>query len=246
MNKSGLLLRLAISIGFAAVFVGFISSQVFYKLTYQSNLDKTQTSIEQLYEVVSPTSKIAAYLSDEELAKEVVNGLSASHVIYAAAFQTPDFTVYSERYNERGENQSQFIVTSPFVEGEVLGTVLVQQNLEFIKTDSEEAASFVSNSLLIQALVVTLIAIFISFYFITRPMLIIAKTLHLLNPGTARRLKKPMFHNQSELGDLVSDINLLLEKAEDQITKERELRNEIEVLEKRFRLLFENSVAPLF
>lgn len=245
MNKSGLLLRLAISIGFAAVFVGFISSQIFFKLAYQHNQDKTQANIEQLYDVVAPTANIAAYLGDQELAKEVINGLDNSQEIIAAAFESELFSIHSDTYQANHQKQTEFIVTSPFTPSEKLGKIIVQHNLAYIEQDSKEAASFLSNSLLIQALVVTSIAIFIAFYFITKPILIIAKSLHSLNPGTARRLKKPIFHDKSELGNLVEDINLLLEKAEDQISQERLLRSEIEVLEKRFRLLFENSVAPI-
>ena len=245
MNKSGLLLRLAISISFAAVFVGFISSQVFFKFAYQHNQNKTQANIKQLYDVVAPTANIAAYLGDQELAKEVINGLDNSQEIIAASFEAELFTIRSDTYLKNHEKYTEFIVTSPFETSEQLGKITVQHNLEYIEQDSREAASFLSNSLLLQAFVVTLIAIFIAFYFITKPILIIAKSLHSLNPGTARRLKKPIFHDKSELGNLVEDINLLLEKAEDQISQERFLRSEIEILEKRFRLLFENSVAPI-
>ena len=245
MNKSGLLLRLAISISFAAVFVGFISSQVFFKLAYQKNLDETQASIEQLYEVVAPTANIAAYLGDQELAKEVINGLDNHQAILAAAFISEQFSIRSDTYQSTQNKQTEFVVSSPFMPSEQLGTVIVQHNLAYIEKDSQAAARFLSNSLLVQAFVVTAIAIFIAFYFITKPILIIAKSLHSLNPGTARRLKKPTFHDKSELGNLVEDINLLLDKAEDQISQERLLRSEIEVLEKRFRLLFENSVSPI-
>ena len=245
MNKSGLLLRLAISISFAAVFVGFISSQVFFKLAYQNNLDKTQASIEQLYEVIAPTANIAAYLGDQELAKEVINGLSNNQAILAVSFESELFSIQSHAFKSEPAEQTEFMVYSPFVPSESLGKIKVQHNLAYIEEDSQNAASFLSNSLLIQAFVVTVIAIFIAFYFITKPILVIANSLHSLNPGTARRLKKPVFHDKSELGNLVEDINLLLEKAEEQISQERLLRSEIELLEKRFRLLFENSVAPI-
>jgi diguanylate cyclase (GGDEF)-like protein len=245
MNKSGLLLRLAISISFAAVFVGFISSQVFFKLAYQHNQDKTQENIEQLYDVVAPTANIAAYLGDQELAREVINGLKNSQSIIAASFESELFSLHSDNFLAEHEKQTEFIVTSPFSSSEKLGKVIVQHNLAYIEKDSKDAASFLSNSLLVQAFVVTIISIFIAFYFITKPILIIARSLHSLNPGTARRLKKPTFHDKSELGNLVEDINLLLEKAEEQLSQERMLRSEIEVLEKRFRLLFENSVAPI-
>ena len=115
MNKSGLLLRLAISISFAAVFVGFISSQVFFKLAYQKNLDKTQASIEQLYEVVAPTANIAAYLGDQELAKEVINGLSNNQAILAASFESELFSIQSETFKSETAKQTEFMVYSPFV-----------------------------------------------------------------------------------------------------------------------------------
>jgi diguanylate cyclase (GGDEF)-like protein/PAS domain S-box-containing protein len=43
----------------------------------------------------------------------------------------------------------------------------------------------------------------------------------------------------------VRDVNILLDKTEQQFSSERKLRQEIEALEKRFRMLFENSLSPI-
>jgi len=76
-------------------------------------------------------------------------------------------------------------------------------------------------------------------------MIVVAKSLHILKPGTDERLAIPIFHTRSELGNLVMDVNKLLEKTESQFGQERKLRTEIETLEKRFRMLFENSLSPI-
>ncbi len=245
MNKSGLILRLALTIGFSAVFIGFISSQLFYKVTYKNTLDTAQADIAQIYITVSPSSSIAAYLSDKELANEVLNGLVSNNLIMAASFTTQDLNIATEKFTANYPHQSKFQIVSPFLKNEIIGEVVINHDITYISSRADTTALFVSNALFIQSIVVTSIAIFIAFYFITKPMITIVNTLHTIHPGTSKRLKTPQYHQHSELGNLVNDINALLARTEMQITDERKLRAEIELLEKRFRLLFENSISPI-
>ena len=72
-------------------------------------------------------------------------------------------------------------------------------------------------------------------------MLRVGRSLHKITPGTKERIEMPEYHSRSEIGELVQDTNQLLNKVEEQFTQERQLREEIEFLEKRFRMLFENA-----
>jgi len=69
----------------------------------------------------------------------------------------------------------------------------------------------------------------------------VGRSLHEITPGTAQRIDVPDYHSRSEIGTLVNDTNQLLGKVEEQFSQERQLREEIEFLEKRFRMLFENA-----
>ncbi|AWB66405.1 diguanylate cyclase [Saccharobesus litoralis] len=245
MNKTGLLVRLAVVIIFASLAVGFISAQIFYRFTYLSEVEVAEKEIAQLYETVSATASIAAYLGDSELAKEVVNGLATNDIVDFAMISAGDIQVSSAFTEEDRINQSRFDIYSPFIKDQVVGQLTIIHDINYISRNAKDLGAINATALVAQSIVVTLVAIIIAYLLITQPMISIAKALHKITPGGSKRIPVPSFHNSSELGKLVRDVNNLLDKAERQISQERTLRQEIELLEKRFRMLFENSVSPI-
>ncbi|MDP2560675.1 sensor domain-containing diguanylate cyclase [Psychrobium sp. 1_MG-2023] len=244
MNKSGLVLRLAIVIIFTAAAVGLISTQLFYSINYKNNLADGYQSIEQLHKTVSATASIATYLEDSELANEVINGLTSNDIINGAAINTSKLNISSKGYTDN-ENVVSFRLFSPFEQDREVGRLSIMPNLTHIR-DQADAISFDNAvALTIEVTIISIITILVAFFVITRPILGIGKSLHNTVPGTDQRIKTPENHQQSELGVLVNDINKLLEKTEEQFFNERSLRNEVEVLENRFRMLFENATNPI-
>ena len=243
MNRSGLLVRLAVVIIFSALAVGFISAQIFYRLTYQNELEIANEEIEQLHATVSATASIAAYLTDEELAKEVINGLETNGIVHGAKIKTEKMAIESKLEYE--DSSLEFDLISPFEKNKKVGSLVIIPDFQYIQARANEIGEANAKALIAQASTVTLIALMVAYILITQPMISIASQLHKTTPGTSKRISTPVFHENSELGKLVGDVNMLLEKTESQITEERRLRREIEVLEKRFRMLFENSVSPI-
>ena len=243
MNKSGLLVRLALVIAFSSLAVGLISAELFYRLTYLNEVEIANKEITQLNQTVSATASIAAYLEDHELAKEVVNGLGTNDIVLGASIRINQQLITPEI--EADGASLDFKLNSPFEPDKLVGTLSIVPNLSYIEQRARKIGQNNSMALIAQAFVVTLIAIYITYVLITRPMINSAHHLHTISPGTRDRLKVPDFHDGSELGELVRDINKLLDKTQSQISEERKLRNDIEVLEKRFRMLFENSVSPI-
>jgi len=243
MNKSGLLIRLAIVIGFASVAIGFLSSQLFYRVTFNQEVAITQQSIGSLYKTIAATAATAAYLVEKDLAQEVVDGLSTNEVVLNAKMKFENIEVVN--------NENDFIkpvffpIKSLFEADKSIGTLVIAPNIRYIEEKAKQLALDNSKAMIIQALVVTIVAICVAFFLITQPMINIARALHKTVPGEGNRLSVPDFHQNSELGELVRDVNILLDKTEQQFTRERKLRLEIEALEKRFRMLFENSLSPI-
>ena len=67
-----------------------------------------------------------------------------------------------------------------------------------------------------------------------------------IKPGDDDRLYCPKGYENNEIGNLVSDINKLLVSVSDTLAQERRLRNQVEVMEKHFRLIFERASAGIF
>lgn len=243
MNRSGLLIRLAVVMIFSSLAVGFISAQIFYRLTYLNEVEIANKEIAQLYRTVSSTASIAAYLEDNELANEVVNGLATNGVVHSAKIKANKLTVSS--FSQSEEKPLVFDLLSPFEQGKVVGELVIIPDLAYIENRAQAIGQGNAKALIAQSSLVTLISIFIAYILITKPLISIASELHSTSPGTSNRISTPDFHKQSELGVLVRDINHLLSKTEKQITEDRNLRLELEILEKRFRMLFENSASPI-
>ena len=244
VNKSGLLIKLALVIGFTSIAIGFLSSQLFYQITYLKGLETAKHNISQLNLTVASTAEIAAYLSDSELGQEVVNGLTKNEIVQGAAIKVENILI-SSTFNEPPANPVAFPIYSPFEKNKQVGSLIIYQNLSHIEEQAKRLGIDNVKAMILQTFVINLVVILISFYLITRPMIVVAKSLHILKPGTDERLAIPIFHTRSELGNLVMDVNKLLEKTESQFGQERKLRTEIETLEKRFRMLFENSLSPI-
>jgi len=243
MNKSGLLVRLAVVIGFASIAIGFLSTQLFYKVTFNQEVAFTQQSIGSLYKTIAATAGTAAYLAEKDLAQEVVDGLATNEVVLNAKMNFENIEVVN---NEGTFNDPiTFSIQSLFEADKSIGTLVIAPNIKYIKEKARQIARDNAKAMIMQACVVTLVAISVAFLLITKPMVNIARALHITVPGEGNRLSVPDFHQNSELGQVVRDVNILLDKTEEQFTRERKLRQEIEGLEKRFRMLFENSLSPI-
>lgn len=244
MNKSGLVTRLAIVIIFTAVAVGFITAQLFYRITYLNEQQLSQQHINQLHKTVSATASIASYVEDEELVSEVLNGLISNDIIEGVAIETEKVSISSSDY-QTNKHTLAFDLFSPFEKQRKVGTLSVTPNLAYIKSKADQISFTNVIALTFEASIVTFITVTITVFAVTRPIIAITRSLHRAVPGTSERIKQPLYHQESELGTLVDDVNKLLDKTEQQLVNERKLRNEVELLENRFRMLFENTVTPI-
>jgi PAS domain-containing protein len=244
MNKSGLVIRLAIVIVFTAIIVGLITTQLFSRFTFINEQELGKQSIKQLYSTVSPTASIASYLNDKGLAEEVVNGLISNDIVTAAAIQTETLRVESENY-QKSTDSVAFDLFSPFQKDNKVGVLFVIINDSYLTAKANKISATNTFVVAIEALIITIISILVTYYVITQPILNIGKALHLIRPGTSERIQKPHSHQQSEIGQLTDDVNDLLAKTEQQMLREKSLRNEVQVLESKFRMVFENATSAI-
>ena len=243
INVQGLGFRFSLFLIAAAMIVVLTTAEFFYRATYENEIDEANNDIEELFQTVSATASIAAFLEDEDLAKEAINGLVKTNKILAASIKSESLYYQANVTDAINKNTEPrvFLVRHPFMPEEALAEVNVYPNFEHIIDQAEKISTDNSYSLYAEALVVGIVALIITYYIIISPMLRVGRSLHKITPGTNERIDMPDYHANSEIGALVQDTNQLLNKVEEQFTQERQLREEIEFLEKRFRMLFENA-----
>lgn len=243
INIYGLGVRFSLFLVAAAMIVVFTTAEFFYRATYEHEINEANTDIEELYQTVAATASISAFLEDEDLAKEAINGLVKSDKILAASIKS-EAVYYQVNVTEainKGTDPRVFTVRHPFIPEDSLAEVNIYPDFDHIIVQAEKISTDNNYSLYIEAVVVGIVALVITYYIIIAPMLRVGRSLHEITPGTKQRIEVPDYHARSEIGALVRDTNGLLNKVEEQFSQERQLREEIQFLEKRFRMLFENA-----
>lgn len=247
INVHGLGVRFSLFLVAASVLVVIVTAEFFYRTTFENEISAANSDIKELYETVSATASIAAFLEDEDLAKEAINGLVKSNKILAASIksETLYYQVNVTNAINRNTEPRVFVVRHPFIPEDTLAEVNVYPDFNYIIKQAGEISVDNSFSLYVSSLVVGFVALVITYYVTIAPMLRVGRSLNKIKPGTSQRINVPRYHKRSEIGTLVKDTNKLLGKVEEQFTQERQLREEIEFLEKRFRMLFENANSSI-
>ncbi|NQY26322.1 MAG: GGDEF domain-containing protein [Piscirickettsiaceae bacterium] len=229
---------------FTAFLVALTSSFFFYSYTYKQEMMAIQSSLDRLVNAVSKTAAVAAYLDDEVLAQEVVNGIAADNFVKSVYLHSQDAVIASNQtYDERllSPEIIKYPLTSPFFSDEEVGQLIIHGNVELIRSQARNIAFEHATLISIHSFILIFIILFLINSYLISAIKQLAQQLHFITPGDGRRLELPPKHNQDEISVLVDDINTLLNSAQKQIDTERTLRFDIEKLEKRFRTIFEQG-----
>lgn len=248
MNIRSLHIKVSLSVATAALLVVALSSQYFYQHSYQQSFADSERSVQQLLETVRATAAIAAYVGNRELAQQVVDGLAQNDIVTGARI-----TVGNEVIGQQGKappNPRRAPVTlalyGPFDEEEIVGELAVMPNSSLIELRARDSAMATAIGLAAQAAVVALLVLILVYWMMTRPLVNLSGRLHRITPGDGGRIPVTGLHRGDEIGQLSGDINALLHTVEAMLEEERQLRHRVELLETRFRGIFEDSSAGIF
>ena len=240
--------KLIISVVLAAIGFTFLVLAVLYMTELDRSRDKTRIMLNQLLDTVEYTSAIAAYTNNEQIAREVVQGLMRNDIVQEVLIagdqglqitQSKNNTKYQVRAIKRK-------LLSPFDNRQVIGSISVLPRGDYNLAEATHSALLSAiNSLLL----ISLTAIIIFWVFrrnIVQPLTLVSNTLHEISAGEKHRLAPLSDHNNDELGRLIDDINALLIVLESNLINERTLREKIEHIEKKLRTIFDSTSAGLF
>lgn len=248
-NKTNRHLHLYVTriVTLGAILCAIIASTVFVFHTRSDQRNILEKSISQLFVTVENTAQIAAYLHNEELAREVVDSLSKNDIVSTIVFTSHSgLKISSNDQLTDFKNALSFRVSNPFELSEEIGEIKIQPNKNLL--DQYVMRSAVDQILIQLVLIVVIASLVLNMMIrvLTTPIQSIAANLHVIKPGDAGQLTCPVGHENNDIGNLVVDINKLLDSARKTIEQERLLRNRVEHMEKHFRLIFERASAGIF
>ena len=248
MNIQSLHIKVSLSVAAAALFVVLLSSQFFYQRDYKKSFNDSERSVQQLLETVQATAAIAAYVGNRELAQQVVTGLTQNDIVVGAKIIVNKEIIGQDGKTSTEAKQQSISIAliSPFDEKEKVGELAVVPNIPLIALRARDSAMATAMVLAAQAALVALLVLILVYWMMTRPLSYLSGRLHRITPGDGNRLDVAIVHHGDEIGLLTGDINALLHTVETMLEEERQLRHRVELLETRFRGIFEDSSAGIF
>lgn len=212
--KNNISVRVATFVFLASVSSAIIFSVFDYYSIHQKQLNLSQASIEQLIIVVNDTASIATYLDNEELANDVVNGLTKNDLVSAASISSKRGLNKSANKNDKRTepllNPLIFPLNSPFDSTEQVGELKIYPNTQYINEQTENTIKKQLFYLLSYTLIITLAVLVLLHYSLLKPIHKIALELIDIKPGGDTRVDIQSQHEKDEIGHLSNYINLLV------------------------------------
>lgn len=216
----------------------------------------SDTRLEQLLDTVQSTVRIACFLQDADLAKEVALGLLSNTEVLRVTIVAGGDTLADEQRAIKPAAVTTVLddatallrrpIISPFKASEVVGEVRLTPNPE-VKASQLSAEIFLAAKQLLWQLTLVSGAIVVSLLvFVVKPISTISSDLHEMEPTAGGRLAVPAGHAGTEIGQLAKDINDLADDLVDAINTEHALRLQREVDERKYHAIFDNAESGIF
>ena len=212
--------------------------------------EQSQVRLEQLLDTVQSTLRVACFVKDQELAREVASGLLSNTEVLRVTIHEGDNQLIDlqRRQTSRPDaaNALERSIHSPFIEGDVIGRIRLVPDPEAIA--GQVRAEIIERSLQLTwqltliagAMVITLL------FFVIHPISAISSELHRMDPTAGNRLQIPAGHANTEIGRLVHDVNALASRLVLALDEEHTLRLQREIDERKYHAIFDNAESGIF
>ncbi len=240
---------LAVSAGLVgALFIDLAASLIADRFHNQAH-----DRLGELIDTVERTVSIACYLPDKPLAGEVAQGLMknreiASIIIYdAKKDQLAGLSRQPKPANgdQHGLAEIRRPVMSPFDPNKAVGEiVLIPDHVEITRRIAQNVDD-VKGLLGIELTVLSLVAIGMIVLMVIRPIRRISDDLHAMNAQEGDKLTPPRGHADDEIGQVVKNVNILVDHLVSVLHEEQTLRLQREAGEKKYLAIFDNAEAGI-
>jgi signal transduction histidine kinase/ActR/RegA family two-component response regulator len=221
LSRDGIVLRSILVTLFAFVVAGVAAVGYTSYATAQRAIVTTDQRLNQLLDTVHSTVRIACFLRDADLAREVSEGLLvnpevlrvtilADGVPLADALRDADAgaSAPGDYRLERIER----VIHSPFSPGQAVGLVRLEPNPDVIEAQRNDYILLALQQLAWSLLLVSGAIAAALILLVVRPISRMSAQLHALDPLQGDRLAPPAGHENTEIGRLAQDVNRLADQ----------------------------------
>tara|TARA_R110002153_G_scaffold158947_3_gene311084 strand:+ start:2859 stop:4454 length:1596 start_codon:yes stop_codon:yes gene_type:complete len=240
-----LYIRVALAIALVALVVSFFASALSYYLGLETRQQSSYLLAKQLSKTVEKTAVIAAYVNDPELAQEIVNGLAINPSIKGAKLSNNrGLEVISGEFTGNSERISSTL-NHPFIAIEQVGVLEIYLDEKFIQQQTKNATKIEIFSLLSLSLTLAFFVSVLVHRWLTKPIQKLIDNVDQIDPRSPTTMRMLHYQGRDEIGKLVIGINALMHELHHSFNMERNLRVKTQILESKFRLIFEQASAGI-
>lgn len=236
----------------AAMLFACLASGAAYWLAFDRATADSEQVIRRLCLTVNKTAAIAAYVGNQDVAEDVVNGLLNNEIVFSARVDAGSrmSVEHGKQSGDGAASPSAITVVcplfSPFNIREQVGDLVIVPNAVAVAENARGEALRQVVILVAQVAVISLLLVVVVGAYLSRPIAELATRLRSMTPGTAERLPVLARHEDDEIGVLVDSSNELLSATEEAFRLERKLRAEVEAMEQQYRRIFDTTSAGIF
>ena len=242
-----LYVRVAVELALLALAVSLVVAAAVYWLSLTQQRDVNRQLVVQLAESAQNTSAIAAYLEDEELAQEILNGLVANNLVEGARIEMVAGRIIQSGISEGNEDPIAIPLADPFLKEDRVGRLVVLPNVSFIQTQAQKIGLQAVVGLITLSILIAVAVSVLVHKRLTSPLRRLTKAFEFVDIARPESMQDLDigYKENDELGIMIRRINALMAAQKDTLVKERLLRERTERLEQRFRLIFEQASAAI-
>lgn len=250
-NRS-IVIRSTLAVLGVTLLVGSFADFIALKITTQRTIKTQHEALETLLDVVEPSAQAACFVEDKGLAEQVVQGLISTPSIKGAQLfsgSTPLGKAARSSNAAQDPTASEQIsrkIISPFQAGEQIGELILMPDMAETQRQITNTTQLVRVVVICLTLALGLAMALTIHTSITKPIRTLSERLHELEATTGARLFFPGGHEHNEIGQLVRDVNALVERLVEALWSERELIEQLELDKKKVQSILEHAGTGIF
>ncbi len=244
--KARLQHKLAVRVTLGSLAFALVAGALLFWTEFQRQHAEAKGLQDQLAATVKSSASVAAYVKNEEIARDVIAGLISNPMVAAASIET-DAGVQVSASRQKGLGASphpevtRYPLASPLNPQEIAGHLVIEQNHQHVNDRAFGAARRQAAVLVVQIGISAILLIVLFEFGVARPLNLVAGSVQAAVPGSAAQLAVPEGHDDDEIGSLVHSANTLLATTRQTLIDERALRAKVEAMEEQYRHIFETT-----
>lgn len=201
----------------------------------------------QAFKATESSAAIAAFVGNEVIAEEVIDSLMLKDIVYAVKLTSNDGLNLSKSKAPKTPSSSlwegakSFPLYSPSDDSVQVGSLLLVENSQYIKRKVERRLEQFVYLLLSLTVFLVVTLLFAVRFVIGSPLQNLSAQLNEITPQKVNKVNVRKGNRRDEVGLVANQINMFIDSSEEALATERDLRMQIEKMDRHYRSIFSSS-----